>query len=271
MLMLFSLLAADMGTTAVNNYQDFKRAQKKEGYNYEVHNAVVSHDLDEKTALAVIFSLFSAAAIFGFILYIKTDIVVLVIGVLSFMIGILYTSGPVPISRTPSGEIFSGFTMGFFIPFLSIYIHNTSLIEISSAAQTLVFKFEYIDLMNILIFSLPMIFGIANIMLANNICDLEDDLENERFTLPIYIGKRKSLKLYKNIYYASYLAVIAAVILDILPVVSLLSLLSYIPVKRNIDVFFRRQSKKDTFVTAVKNFALINYSLAAAFLAVLVF
>ncbi|ODS50166.1 MAG: UbiA prenyltransferase, partial [Halanaerobium sp. 4-GBenrich] len=121
-LMFISLLSVDMGTTAINNYQDYLKAEKKEGFNYEQHNAVVNYNLSQKTVKKTIFILFSLAVVTGLLLYLKTDVIVLFIGIISFIIGILYTSGPVPISRTPLGEVFSGFTMGFFITFLAVYI-----------------------------------------------------------------------------------------------------------------------------------------------------
>ena len=40
----------------------------------------------------------------------------------------------------------------------------------------------------IVLASLPLVFTIANIMLANNLRDLETDIENHRYTLVYYIG-----------------------------------------------------------------------------------
>jgi 1,4-dihydroxy-2-naphthoate octaprenyltransferase len=116
-----------------------------------------------------------------------------------------------------------------------------------------------------------MILGIANIMLANNICDIDDDIENKRYTLPIYIGREKSLGLFKFLYYISYLSIIISVIIGILPYYSLAALISFFAVRKNISLFYLKQSKKDTFVLSVKNFALINYSLAASLLIAFIF
>ena len=263
-LFFISLILVDMGTTAVNNYQDYIRAEKKEGYNYETHNAIVNYSIKINTVKIIIFTLFSIAILSGILLFLRTDTVVLIIGIISFLVGISYTSGPVPISRTPFGEVFSGFIMGFFITFLTIYIHNLNLVEIIIGSKVLNLEFYYYDLIEILIFSVPLILGISNIMLANNISDIEDDLENNRFTLPIYISKEKSLKLFKYLYYLSYLSIIFAVLIEVLPGYSLLVLLSLIFVKKNINKFENKQSKKDTFILSVKNFIIINYSNAAA-------
>jgi len=43
--MFVAMIFLDMTVTAANNYFDYKRAQKREGYNYDVHNAIVQYDL----------------------------------------------------------------------------------------------------------------------------------------------------------------------------------------------------------------------------------
>ena len=110
-----SMLAFDMFTTALNNYLD-KRAKKRHGYNYEEHNAIVRYGMSEKKVLLIIAVLFIAAAAFGLLLFSRTDAIVLLLGAACFITGILYSAGPVPISRTPLGEIFSGFIMGTSCP-----------------------------------------------------------------------------------------------------------------------------------------------------------
>lgn len=270
-LLFFSLLCVDMGTTAVNNYQDFLRAKKKAGYNYEKHNAVVNYSLTEKTVKIIIFTLFFLAVVSGLLLYLYSDVIVLLIGIISFIIGILYTSGPVPISRTPLGEIFSGFTMGFFITFLAVYVHNLNLINLILKSNILTIQLDYLEILKIFIFSIPLILGISNIMLANNICDIEDDLANKRYTLPIYISRSRSLRLFKSLYYLSYLSIIAAVIFNILPLLSLLSLFSIFKIQQNINKFKTIQSKKETFILSVKNFVILNYSTALTIILALIF
>lgn len=258
-ILFVSILTFDMFTTALNNYFDYKRANKKHGYNYEVHNAITSYNLKESTVLAVIFVLLATSTASGVFLFMYTDLIVLLAGVLSFSIGICYSFGPVPISRTPLGEAFSGFFMGFVIVFLSIYVHivDMKLIAFEFAGQVLVLRANVVEVAYILILSVPTMFGIANIMLANNICDIKDDIENRRYTLPVYIGKNYSLLLFKYLYYFSYVAVIALVVLRCVPGIYLLSLLTFIPVRKNIKLFEKIQTKKDTFALAVKNFLLI--------------
>lgn len=260
LLMLFSLLCIDMVTTAINNYMDFKRANRKYGYGYEKHNAIVRDNLKESSVLAVIFILFSLATISGILLFLNTNFVVLILGVLSFSIGILYSFGPVPISRTPFGEIFSGCVMGFIIPFLAVYIHvfDKGVVNLLLQGNVLNVEVNIPEVLYILLLSLPSVVGIANIMLANNICDIEDDMENRRFTLPIYIGKDNSLLVFKLLYYIGFIALIALLVLRVAPMLSILTLITFVLVHRHIEAFYKLQTKKDTFVLAVKNFVIVN-------------
>lgn len=261
-IMFISLLTFDMTTTAINNYIDFKKANKKQGYGYEVHNALGKHGIKESTAIAIIIILLAIAMFFGILLTIKTNIVVLIIGMVSFFIGIFYTFGPVPISRTPLGEAFSGFFMGFIILFLAIYIqvYDKNILTLVYSNNILSLNLNVIEILLILIASIPTIGGIANIMLANNICDVEDDIENNRFTLPYYIGRRNALRLFAFLYYIGYIAIILGVILKALPMASLLVIVTLIPVYRNIKVFSNNPQKSETFVFAVKNLIMINVS-----------
>ncbi|MBU3143581.1 1,4-dihydroxy-2-naphthoate polyprenyltransferase [Clostridium sp. CF012] len=255
-IMSVSLLAFDMATTAINNYIDHKKSLK----HHENKNEIHGYGFSESTALAIIFILLLIAISFGILLTFNTNVIVLLIGVISFLAGILYTYGPIPISRTPLGEIFSGVFMGFIILFLSLYIHifDKNIVSFMYANNILNININLVEIFYIFLISIPTMGGIANIMLANNICDIEEDIVNNRFTLPHYLGVKNALKLFKSLYYIGYLDIIILVILRVSPVISLLVILTIIPLNRNIKLFYKRPVKSETFVYSVKNFALIN-------------
>lgn len=259
-IMFISLISIDMATTAINNYFDYKKAKKKHGFNYESHNAIVKYGLKEYTVLAVIGVLLTTATVFGIMLYTKTNIMVLILGAISFVAGVMYSFGPVSISHTPLGELFSGIFMGFIIVFISIYIHifNENILTLTYINGLLNIRIDIKEILYIALVSIPAILTISNIMLANNICDIKDDIENKRYTLPIYIGKSNALKLFKILYRIVYIDIVILIILRIEPIVSVVVLSTLIPVSKNITQFFKKQTKKDTFVLAVKNFLLIN-------------
>jgi 1,4-dihydroxy-2-naphthoate octaprenyltransferase len=245
-IMFFSMLIFDMTVTALNNYFDYKRAEKKHGYNYEIHNSIVQYQLKISTVRVVIIIMIVVSAALGLLLVYLTNVITLVLGAACFAIGIVYSYGPMPISRTPFGEIFSGLTMGLGIPFITYFINvfDQNVLNISLVSNTFSLSFDLYQIVGICLVSLPAVFGIANIMLANNICDMEDDLPNKRYTLPIVVGKERAIVLLKILFALAYAAIVAAVVLGVLPLYSLLTLLTIIPLTKNIKRFTATRRKR---------------------------
>ncbi len=258
-LMLVSLLSFDMTTTAINNYYDYKKAARKHGYGYEKHNAIVKYNMNPAAVLALIILMFVIAVTAGVILFLQTGWLLLLLGGLSFAVGILYSFGPIPISRMPLGEIFSGLFMGFVIIFVSAYVHaGDRLASLTLEGGMVTLQVHFVETLLVFLISIPAILGIANIMLANNICDMEEDIENKRYTLPVYIGKGPALILFKLLYYAAYVDVIVLAILGVHPLILLLVFLTVIPVSKNIKTFTAQPTKQFTFGLSVQNFLLTN-------------
>jgi 1,4-dihydroxy-2-naphthoate octaprenyltransferase len=122
--------------------------------------------------------------------------------------------------------------------------------------QSISFEFELIPFFTLLLFAVTPFCTTANIMLANNICDLEKDIAVKRHTLPYYIGTN-ALWLFAGLYYLTYLATILMVLLKILSPVCLLSLFTIFLVQGNIRKFFNKQDKAVTFICSIKNFIII--------------
>lgn len=259
-IMFVSLLTFDMATTAINNYMDYKKASRAEGDKKSSSNIIASGQIKKSHAIVIIFMLLVIATAFGITLTIKTNVIVLLIGILSFIVGILYTFGPIPISRMPLGEIFSGFFMGFIILFLSVYIqgYDKNTITLAFNSGILSMNLNIYECVSILLISIPVMGGIANIMLANNICDVEEDIINMRFTLPYYLGRENSLTLFKSLYYIGYIDICVLVILRLLPPAMLIALITFIPVNKSIKLFYKTQKKSQTFIYSVKNFIIMN-------------
>ena len=255
-IMFISLTAFDMATTAINNYIDNTKAKNNSTNN----NLIAKYGVNESKVLLIIFTLLTIATIAGIILTLNTNIVVLFLGVISFIVGIFYTFGPIPISRMPLGELFSGFFEGFLLIFLSVYIHiyDTNIISFAYQNNILNVGINVFEVLSIFLVSIPATVGIANIMLANNICDLEEDIQNNRFTLPYYLGKPMALNLFKLLYYIGYADIVVLVALKMLPLASLLILLTFVIVNKNIKLFEDRPIKSENFVLSVKNFVFIN-------------
>jgi 1,4-dihydroxy-2-naphthoate octaprenyltransferase len=272
-LFFLSMLCVDMATTTINNYWDYKKAVLKEGFNYESHNAIVSDQLKEKQVQVIIGVLLSMGVLFGLALFLLADWVILIIGILAFGIGVLYSYGPVPISHTPLGEVISGTMMGGFIFFIVNYIQifERGYINYYMEQRTFYLAVNMKEMIIIIFIALPLIFLIANIMLANNICDMEDDLVNRRYTLPAYIGKKHALHLFVLFIIVSYLNILIGIMMRWLPISSLLVFLTIIPVYKGVKEFMKEQVKSKTFVVSVKTFAFISGSyMASIFLSIII-
>lgn len=259
-LMFLSMLIFDMTTTAINNYIDYTKAIKKDGYGYEVHNVIHKYGLKTSHIRFLIYTMLFISSVLGILLALNTNIIILLLGMVCFAIGILYTFGPLPISRTPFGELFSGLTMGLVLTFITIYIHifDQNVFNFSLTRELLTVNLNLSVLIAIGVICIPLVACIANIMLANNICDMEEDLPNRRYTLPIYIGRGNALLLWEALYYLAYVAIIIGVLLKVLPWLSLLTLITLIPIVKNIKAFKAKQFKGETFICAIKNFVLLN-------------
>lgn len=240
-----SMFLFDLTTTAINNYIDTKDNDQQLQFK-------------RSTALAIIYVLLGVSILLGLYLAFLTDIVILLIGGICFLCGIFYTFGPIPISRQPLGEILSGFFYGMAIPFIIMYINmpGDSFVLLDISMNTITLELKVIPILILILFGITPFCVTANIMLANNICDLEKDIQVKRHTLPYYIGD-KSLYLFAGLYYLTYLSTILMVILKIISPVFLLSLITLFPVQKNIKLFLDKQDKETTFILAIKNFILI--------------
>ena len=257
-LFFFGMVCFDMATTVMNNLMDYVKA-KNETYRQE-ENIIGTSSLTVKQATMIFGSLVGVATIIGIILVMRTNVILLFVGILCFVIGIFYTFGPIPISRMPLGEVLSGVTMGFGIFWIVIFLNTpeTSFAWMGLEEGILVVRLALLDHFKVALLSLPLVCTIANIMLSNNLCDLETDITNHRYTLVYYIGKATALKLYQGLYLISFIAMLLAVVFKIAPILMIGTLVVGIPVYKNIQLFIQKQEKRTTFALAIKNMLMIH-------------
>ena len=257
-LFFIGILCFDMATTVMNNLMDYVKA-KNETYRRE-ENIIGTSALTVKQAAIIFGSLVGVATIIGIILVMRTNVILLFVGILCFVIGIFYTFGPIPISRMPLGEVLSGVTMGFGIFWIVIFLNSpeASFAWMGLEEGMLIVRLALLDHFKVVLLSLPLVCTIANIMLSNNLCDLETDITNHRYTLVYYIGKATALKLYQGLYLVSFIAMVLAVVFKIAPILMIGTLVVGIPVYKNIQVFIQKQEKRTTFALAIKNMIMIH-------------
>lgn len=255
LLFFLSLLSLDMGTTALNHFADYKKDKTKRGYGYEVHNPLSSGNLHQGKVRIIILSLFGLSLVFGLFLVWQSDYVVLLLGLFSGFMALLYSKGPVPISYTPLGEVFSGSLMGGIIFFIAVYIQNISQGWVAYQGGRLSLQIDV--LLSILLVSLPFVLGISNIMLANNICDREEDIKNGRHTLVSYLGKDKALLLFASSQGLALVILLFLMVAKLFPWTGLLVFFASPILYKNTKVFLQEPSKEKTFVSSVKNFVIM--------------
>lgn len=258
-LFVVAVVAFDMCTTAINNTMDYHKAVDEDYKSQE--NVLGKHELDFKEMVGIILALLTISILFSLILVWRTDFILLPLGALCFLIGIFYTFGPMPLSRLPLGELFSGVTMGFAIFFLAVYIQAPAgfLASTWSLSSGLVkIDWYFWETLKIFFMSIPLICLIANIMLANNLCDYEQDLRNNRFTIVHYIGLNGGIFLYTILSIVPWIMWILYAVFGFLPLWILLGLILVLPFGKNLVRFRKIQIKSQTFVNSIKNFVLFS-------------
>ncbi len=128
--------------------------------------------------------------------------------------------------------------------------------DFNTTSLALYLRLNILPIITIILLSVAPVCATANIMLANNICDLEKDMAVKRYTLPYFIGD-KAILLFAWIYYLIYIATILMVLLNILSPLVLLALLTIFIVQKNIKQFSKVQDKETTFLVSIKNYIII--------------
>ena len=257
-LFFIGMLCFDMATTVINNLMDYVKA-KNETYRQE-ENIIGRSQITVRQATIIFAGLLGVATVVGLILVWRTNLILLFVGMLCFIIGIFYTFGPIPISRMPLGEVLSGVAMGFGIFWIVIFLNSpeATFAWMGLEQGMLVVRLALLDHFKVALLSLPLVCTIANIMLSNNLCDLETDITNHRYTLVYYIGKTAALKLYQCLYIMSFVAIIIAVVFRVAPILMLGTIVVMLPVYQNIQKFMQKQEKRTTFALAIKNMVMIH-------------
>ena len=181
------------------------------------------------------------SAIPGIILVYRTGWPVLIMGVVGYFIGIFYTAGPKPLNATPICELVVSFFISYFIMLVSIYvtIYGTYPLTWNLALTTL-------------IRCLPLTLIFYALQLANNTCDLHEDLNNGRHTLASYTGKKYALKIIKTLIIAGLLFPIIVVLFGLAkrPLIFSCFLLPILWPK--LKQFFEHPDKQTTYLQMIK-------------------
>ncbi|GEL66550.1 UbiA family prenyltransferase [Marinilactibacillus psychrotolerans] len=254
LLFFIAAVLLDFTTTSINVLVDYQTAASEE-FKKE-HNIIGRENISEKLVVVYIYIMLILYFILGLILVFRTNLVLLPIGIICSIIAITYTYGPLPISRMPLGELFSGPPLGFGIIFIAIFVNyrDSLILALNFQNSTFMLQGDWLTILAIFFVSLPQVLLISNIVLANNICDLKQDIENNRFTIVFHIGKEKSIQLYNWLTYGSYVLFLVPIFMGWLPLIMLLVYPTVFFAHKQVQLFNNKQEKAETFITSVKSF-----------------
>ena len=239
-------LLAQIASNFANDYFDFKKGTDSvENSSDDAFDAVlVYNNLNPKSVCALAIGFLIVAAGMGFYLVYLTGWILLVIGLIGALIVFLYSGGKTPISYMPIGELVSGFVMGGLIPLACCY-------TLSGVFEPLV-----------LLVALPFIFGIGMILFTNNTCDIEKDINAQRKTISVVLGRDMA----PNYYHVAILVwiVLIAVLVGLfyptgMPIVMIMVLAAF-PVLRAILNNPLNQKTRDA---AMSQIVMLNVILGA--------
>lgn len=235
-------LTMDLIVNIMDNLNDYEVAVKQKATELLKINPVNNYHLTRSQVLKVVAVLMVIVVGGGIWLVIRTSWPLLILGVLALAITLLYSQF---FQNTGIGEVLSGLTMGFLIIFAGIYINTFN-----------VFTWSFKDVGAIFLVALPNTLWIANMMLANNTCDIQYDRKCGRRTYPIKVGAAKAVSAFEWFNGLALIAIIAAVLFKLVPWTVILTVLIAPFVYNQCKIFKRKQDKATTFLTAVKILAL---------------
>ncbi|QSB52310.1 prenyltransferase [Leuconostoc falkenbergense] len=249
-LLIIATVSVHLAVNTFNRYEDNKRQKANDFLREQAAGEVIT----DKQVLHVAMWLALIAVVAGITVALLTDYVTWIIGILSFVIGYLYSAGPKPITNTPFGEIVSGITMGYFIFVAQVYVNTRMTPTVSVLFQWFIVSF-------------PLVIFIAEIMFANNIADHDEDESNNRHTLVHYMGIVSAKRMY--VFYAilAFIELLIATIVGWLPITTY-AMIALLPiVLKNAKGFVERPIKRETFVLAIKNLVVVMLGMTVVIMA----
>lgn len=230
--MLFASFLIQIATNLFNEYYDFVRGLDTEE-SVGISGSIVRDGIKPDTIRNLAIILYIIAALLGIYICYESSWWIAVIGLACMAVGYLYTGGPLPISSTPLGEIASGLMMGTFIIGISYFIQTGIVTE------------------QVILISLPIMIFIGAINMANNIRDRDGDEKGGRKTIPVLLGREKSISVLAGCFTVAYILTIIYIILGLLPLWSIISFLS-IPIAIQVIKNFRGKTEPLEMMPAMK-------------------
>ncbi|MGE6377804.1 1,4-dihydroxy-2-naphthoate polyprenyltransferase [Peribacillus muralis] len=236
--MMIASILIQAATNLFNEYYDFKRGLDTEE-SVGIGGGIVRHGMTPKLIMTLALGMYAIALLLGIYICAASSWWLAAVGLVCMLVGYLYTGGPLPISYTPFGELFSGLFMGFLIILIAFYIQA-----------------GYVSTTAILI-AIPSGILVGLINLSNNLRDHDGDKEHGRKTMPVVMGRKNALTFMAIMFSFSYLWLIGLVVTGSVTAWILLAFLS-IPKAMQAIKGFVGKTQPITMVPAMKATAQTN-------------
>lgn len=174
LLALFCSILIQIGTNFTNDLFDYLKgadtAERKGPLRVLAAGLISVKEM--KAGIAIVFL---TSFIAGLYIVFRTDVYILIIGVLSILAGMAYTAGPYPLAYNGLGDIFVFIFFGIIGTAGTYYLHTSEITR------------------NILLCSLPPALLITNILVVNNYRDINEDKTANKRTLAVILGPNFAL------------------------------------------------------------------------------
>ena len=200
-MLLAAVILMQSSVNTLNDWADFRKGTDTIENSDDPTDAVLVYENpNPKHVLALGIAYMAAAFVLGIICIVwGGSFIPLVFAIVGALVIVAYSSGKLPISYLPLGEVVSGIVMGCLIPLAILCIFAAKSGSSVSWGTAI-------------ISTIPFAIGIGMVMATQNNCDIERDTEAGRKTLPIVLGHELSVLVYK-VFVVIWMAVVAAIVL----------------------------------------------------------
>ena len=248
----------DLAVNIADDYFDYKNG--KDEHFLTVTNTIGRMHLSLPAVKKLMITMYILSAIPGIFLVMRTGWQVLLLGIIGYFFGIFYTAGPKPFNATGFCELIVSVMISIFIIEVGVYIGSYNYAP-----------FTWKVLLTTFLKCFPITFLFFATQLANNTCDLREDLINGRRTLASYLGKDRSIKLLKILTILGFITPIFLLIFQQINwIVALIVLLPPF-LWKNLPIFFNNPDTQKSYLLFIKNESLYFTIYIALFTLVAIF
>lgn len=194
-LLLAVAVCAQSAVNTINDWVDYRAGTDTVENSDDPTDAVlVYNNPNPRHVLALALAYMACAFACGLICVVWSgSALALVIAAVGALFIVCYSGGKLPISYLPLGELVSGVVMGALIPLADICIFAAHTYP-DAGLFGIPGNPDWLALLSCIT---PFVIGIGMVMATQNNCDIERDAPVGRHTLPVVLGRPRSLIVYR--------------------------------------------------------------------------